>query len=102
MADDPSLADLTRALAALTQVLTATIEDQRQFRDEQRQLVRLLRRFVVLVGVLIVLLVGLLFWLSWMVRAQHVETAALHRALVEQAEALAAQTKVLVDHLPPH
>lgn len=102
MAEDSSLAELTRALTALTQVLTVTIEDQRQFRDEQRQLVRLLRRFVVLVGVLIGLLVLLLVWLSWMVRAQHVETAALQRALVEQAEALAAQTKVLVDHLPPH
>lgn len=95
MAEDPSLTELTRALTALTHVLTATIEDQ-------RHVLRLLRRFVVLLGLLIVLLIVLLFWLSWMVRAQHVETAALQRALVEQAQALAAQTKVLVDHLPPH
>src|SRR5262245_60668057 len=94
-APDPlSLADLTQALTALTRVLAATVEDQRHLR-------RLLQRMVITQTVLILVALLLLFFLTWQIRALQVQTAALAHTLAEQAQVLAAQTRLLAEHLPP-
>jgi len=93
--DPLPLADLAQALTQLTRVLATTVEDQRYLR-------RLLQRVVIVQTVLILVALLLLFFLTWQIHAMQVQTAELARTLAEQAQALAAQTRVLVDHLPPH
>src|SRR5262245_16561165 len=92
--DPLPLADLAQALTALTRVLAATVEDQRHLR-------RLLQRVVIVQTVLIVVALLLLFFLTWQIHAMQIQTAALAHTLAEQAQVLAAQTRVLVEHFPP-
>lgn len=95
MAEDPSLADLTRAMTQLATVLVSVVEDQRQFR-------RFLRWMILTQTVLIVLAFLLIFFLTYQVRAAHVETANLTKAIVDQTQAVVAQLQALLDRVPPH
>lgn len=92
MAEDPSLTELTQALTQLTTVLAATLERQSQLQTLLERTLISQRRLSILLVVFILLMFALIFFLTYQIRAAHVETAETMRAL----------TKALVEHLPPH
>ena len=100
MADDPSLAELTRALTQLAAALVAAVEDQRQLREVLQRMLISQRRLSILQTVLILFAFLLLFFLAYQVRAAHVETANLTKVIVDQTQAVVAQLQALLDRVP--